>query len=798
MLRCLAVASLSFLATLPVRAGPAADLARAIREDGLDANECYRVRDLVLAKEDAQVYLTDGYLIFSKPVAGRRIAAVFTTDVENGDGEVLLLPPTRAERRALASYIDAPNLDEHFREAIFLFTGDVYQELLAQLPKNPTNRKVPEIGVLLRDKWDPVLHNLSASDSTRLTLDLLDGASQKPDLLTGIFNGVKLGNFDILYDPDNPDQISAGQVNERNGLTYFDIWTHFPSRAARNGKAPPRPRWDLSDYRIQATVDPDLTLSAVTRVKLRVSQEGTVAVPFDIARAMEVTAVTVDGQPAEVLQRESVRSNVGRGENELFLVVPPEPLHAGRDYEFEFHHNGKVIVPTGDRIFYVAARGNWYPSAGLQSATFDLTFRYPRDLELVTPGDVLEDRTDGDWRITRRRPSAPIMLAGFNLGNYACARVDRSGFVVDMCGNRTLEPDLQTRPVLAPPPVELPRRRGPRTAGLELSHPETATPADPLARLQRLADDVADSLVFMSSKFGPPPLSHLTVSPIPGSFGQGFPGMIYLSTRSYVNPLETRMPAADALFFDELLQAHETAHQWWGGLVNSASYRDDWLMEALANYSALLFLEQRDGVQETRTLLEGYRQGLLAKSPNGQIVDAAGPIVLGTRLESSLEPRGWRVITYGKGSWILQMLRQRMGDRQFFAMLTEIVKRYGHRQLSTEQFRALAAEFLPPHSDDRQLEDFFDQWVYGTGIPTLKLTYSVKGKAPSIRLTGTLTQSDVNADFSVLTPVEIQMPRGQTVTRWVRSGSDPAAFTVDLRQPPLKVLLDPHNAVLRR
>ena len=144
------------------------------------------------------------------------------------------------------------------------------------------------------------------------------------------------------------------------------------------------------------------------------------------------------------------------------------------------------------------------------------------------------------------------------------------------------------------------------------------------------------------------------------------------------------------------------------------------------------------------------------------------------------------------------MLRQRMGDRQFFAMLTELVKRYGHRQLSTEQFRALAAEFLPPHSDDRQLEDFFDQWVYGTGIPTLKLTYSVKGKAPSIRLMGTLTQSDVNADFSVLTPVEIQMPRGQTVTRWVRSGSDPASFTLTLRQPPLKVLLDPHNAVLRR
>jgi aminopeptidase N len=42
------------------------------------------------------------------------------------------------------------------------------------------------------------------------------------------------------------------------------------------------------------------------------------------------------------------------------------------------------------------------------------------------------------------------------------------------------------------------------------------------------------------------------------------------------------------VFFQDVLQAHETAHQWWGNRVTAASYRDYWLMEALANYSALL------------------------------------------------------------------------------------------------------------------------------------------------------------------------------------------------------------------
>src|SRR5579872_4691403 len=150
------IVTLLFLAQAPLAAGPAGDLARSIRENSLDRDQAYRVRDLTLIKEDIRIYLTDGYLIFSKPVAGRPIAAVFTTDVENGDGEVLALPPTLAERRSLASYIGTPNLDEHFQAVVFFFTGDVYHELTSQIPNNPTNRKAPEMGALMDEQWSPV------------------------------------------------------------------------------------------------------------------------------------------------------------------------------------------------------------------------------------------------------------------------------------------------------------------------------------------------------------------------------------------------------------------------------------------------------------------------------------------------------------------------------------------------------------------------------------------------------------------------------------------------------------------
>src|SRR3954454_4350255 len=137
----------------------AADTARAIRENSFDRDECYRVRDLSIVKEDIKIYLTDGYLIFSKPVAGRRTAAVFSTDVEGGDAEVILLPPDRAERRSLATFIDAPNLDEHIKAGVLLFTGDVYEQLKSQIAANSANRKAPEMAPVLDDQWSPVLRN---------------------------------------------------------------------------------------------------------------------------------------------------------------------------------------------------------------------------------------------------------------------------------------------------------------------------------------------------------------------------------------------------------------------------------------------------------------------------------------------------------------------------------------------------------------------------------------------------------------------------------------------------------------
>jgi len=135
------------------------------------------------------------------------------------------------------------------------------------------------------------------------------------------------------------------------------------------------------------------------------------------------------------------------------------------------------------------------------------------------------------------------------------------------------------------------------------------------------------------------------------------------------------------------------------------------------------------------------------------------------------------------------MLRSLMGDERFIRMLSELRHRYEWKTINTEQFRQLAAEFLPPKSPDPKLENFFEQWVYGTGIPNLKLSYSIHGKPPALKLDGTLSQTEVESEFSAQVPVEIQYNHRKTTT-WVRSSSSPVEFTLPLEQAPLKVSLD--------
>ena len=797
--RLLLVAALSFPAFAQDKR--AADLGKAILDARLDPNECYRVRDLQFTQEDAQFFFTDGYLIFGRPVNGRPLSAVFTSDVDGGDAEVLLLPPDGPERKSLASHTGAPNLSEHFRAAVFFFTDDTVKNLLAELAAKESKRE-PEMGTLLVEKWSPVVKNVSTSFESRLVLDLMTPGAGGHGFFGAVVSGAKLGNFDILRDDRSYEQMIAGQVLETNGVAAWETWTSFTARSHRGANsAPPSPEMKISHYKIVGEIDEQLHMRATVQIAVRTSVDTRDALPFDLTGKMRAVNAKIDGVPVEVYERNSVRSGMTRDSgNELVLLIPAKPLAPGTDHEVEIEIEGDVIETIGKDLYYVGARGSWYPIRGLQFAGYDVTFRYPARLQLVTAGEAKEDRTEGGIRTTRRVAEGNVRILGVNLGQYDRKQAAKGDIVAEAFANRAVEDSLRSRPIAVtqetPPGIRSGRRPG-GTGETVLITPRTPSPGE---ALEGIAAEVASSAVWFEARFGAPPLKHLVVTPLPGRFGQGYPGMIYLSTLSYFDR-ESRQLAAlsqtTQFFFTDLMRIHEVAHQWWGNVIVPATYHHDWLMEALANYSALLYFEGTQGRKVFDAMLDEYRRDLLRKNSEGNTLESAGPVVQGRRLETAANPNAWATIIYGKGTWIMHMLRRRMGDAQFFKMLGELRRRYEWNVIETDQFRTLAAGYLPPGSKDPKLEVFFDQWVYSTGLPALKLSYSVKGKPGAFKLTGTVTQTEVGDDFSLIVPVEVQVGAKKVIVQ-VRTGPDPAPFTLAVASAGAKAVLDPQGSVLRR
>ncbi len=777
-----------------VNPGQAADLSKALHHVELDPEACYKVRDLSFERGGVRLFLTDGYVIFSRPIRGRRTAAVYRALDSGDDAEFILRPPVRSERAALAQATGSPNLNSHFALAVMLFTDETAEELTRQIESGLVKRR-PEQGLIISSQSSETVRNLLKSFETRMIGDLLGERSQ-----TGFFFATlaskDYGNMDLLFDPLSPEPLVAGAVDSGKGSMEFRIWTNY----APPNFVPPEPKATVGNYRIDATLGPDLHLEVATRATVRAGAapvDG--ALVFELAPEMTIESASMDGRPVEVFRRESLRANlIGRRSNEPFLIVLPEPLPPGSAHEIEIRHGGKVIRRAGNDVFFVAARTNWYPVHNPQFTTFDLTFRSPKAWQVVATGEEVEDRVEGDTRVVRHVTKSPVRLAGFNVGDYASVRVERGGYKVEVCANKALEPNLATRAtsyIMVPPAWP---SRGPVRRTSELIA-VTAPPPDPRGRLALLAQTMATDFEWMAQQFGPPPLNSLVASPIPGFFGQGFPGLLYLSTVLYLN--EPDRPAsmrsgAMTTFYNEILHSHEISHQWWGNLVTSGSYRDDWLMEALANYTAWMVLERKKGARALEDQLEAALSSLRVTREDKPI-ESFGPLTWGSRLQSSTAPDPWRPIIYEKGGWVIHMLRRRMGDAAFMKMLAALVSRFSYKPITTEQFREHAAGFLPPGTPDPHLGNFFDHWVYGTGIPQLNVTTSVRGKAPSVDLKVTVTQSGVGEDFSVDLPVEIRFSgAAKPIVKWIRTGPDPVVLSLRLRSAPSKVEVAPGRGVL--
>src|SRR5260370_38262751 len=103
--------------TAPAADGHALALYHQLRDLGLDPSRVYRIRDLTLDRQSLHLTFDDGTIAFTQTVEGRVTVVFF-----EGQGAVLVAPPTRAERASLFTFTGAYILEAKFSSAYLRFT----------------------------------------------------------------------------------------------------------------------------------------------------------------------------------------------------------------------------------------------------------------------------------------------------------------------------------------------------------------------------------------------------------------------------------------------------------------------------------------------------------------------------------------------------------------------------------------------------------------------------------------------------------------------------------------------------
>jgi aminopeptidase N len=433
---------------------------------------------------------------------------------------------------------------------------------------------------------------------------------------------------------------------------------------------------------------------------------------FQLSRNLKVASVQLDGAPMEFLQNPAIAgSQTARTNNDVVAVVLPAPLSSA-EHELTFQYAGPVMTDTGGGFLYVGDRGTWYPNFGFRNAQFDLRFRVPGPWKLVATGEPVADT---DKKELHFRTGRAVPVAGFNVGRFTQAESASSSHSATITAYGT--------------------EHGPE---------ELATP------LNQIAAQAAETVNFLEEHLGAFPYHVLSVTEVPGGVSQGWPGLVYLSTEAFSAPKLGAEPRTEfaRIVFKDLMLPHEIGHQYWGDNVAWRSYREQWTSEALANYCALMLLEQKDST-ETATVLSHYRDSLLRPATP----DA--PVTLGLRLDSSLAPQGYVLLTYGRGTWLIHMLRSMLRDATvleaqgktssdpdaaFWQALKSLQTNYAGGAIGAKDLQSAFEKVLPQSlnfENASSLTWFFEDWVNGTSVPRFTLS-DVKIAATGVA-TGTIT-----------------------------------------------------------
>ncbi len=795
-----------------------------LRSVGLDANKVYEIREAALDYNQVHITLEHGTIAFTSDVYGKVTGGFF-----EGEGEVLVIPADQAERASMSLFTHAAILEDRFQTAYLRFNDDTFATL-----KGYT--RAPEDGQQFVTNWSETARNLAAGDALRLFLSFsrcLPVGQQALEpaqcdipvsdrFLHARIQSANLGIYDLTFDASASEQISIGQQKRNDNFDFYNVWAQFRVNNSQPRKTAADDEIAIRSYKIDAQVTPPTELQATARMDVDILRGGSRALLFELSRFLKIKEVQMGSRPLEIIQNQALEgTQLARRGNDVVAVVFPEALQAGQKLELVFTYGGDVLSEAGSGLLYVGARGIWYPNRGMAAALFDLRFRYPAGWTLLATGKRVSTTESPDSAVeqnlgeqsSRWVSDGVIPVAGFNLGKYSRADARADDVVVETYAAAGVERSFPKPPeeVVLVPRVPPPLPQPPQAAVV------LRPPPSPARNAQVVADTAARAVTFFAKQFGPFPYPALRLTQMPGPLSQGWPGLIFLSSYSFLTPEEKahllRDPVEAALAAQ--VTAHETAHQWWGDLVFWRGYRDQWFFEGLANYCSLVMLQAQDPLTFQRTM-NRYRENLLQKNKTGATLKDAGPVTLGLRLSSSEFPEGYEAISYGRGTWLFHMLRHILddgatavggtagshNDLPFVRGLRKLRERYAAKPVTTLQALDVLAEELPAsarYEGRKNLDWFYEGWINGTAIPHFELQgVKVSAKDRSLVATGTILQKNAPKDLVTSLPLYARLAgnRRVFVTRVFADGPE-TAFRISVPAGTRELLIDPEQTVLK-
>ncbi len=235
---------------------------------------------------------------------------------------------------------------------------------------------------------------------------------------------------------------------------------------------------------------------------------------------------------------------------------------------------------------------------------------------------------------------------------------------------------------------------------------------------------------------------------------------------------------------EDPLISHELGHQWFGDLVTTKDWGNIWLNEGFATFMETVWTEShygKDAADYERW--QGARQWFAMRSLYTK------PIVR-YDFEDSEEFDG---NAYGKGGWVLYMLRRQLGDQAFYAGLKHYLEvNRGNNVMTPDLSKAIE------EATHTNVDAFFQQWLYGAGAPKFEVSYTYDDAKKRIAMTVKQTQKVEGRVGLFHVPVDVEITTGSGPKLYpIHVTHESEVFTFPADSAPLMVLFDKGTQVLK-